>query len=217
MRTLIKTGLVVSLIALGLGCAKKGERDKSVRLVRGDAQVMPPNGGTTPGPGGTQINKYGDVYKDSDDAVIALLSGSVEDPNSYVELPIKGIAMEGQIRLQGSTNILQLGGGSRNVDTNSTFALHIIDQMTVRDGIDPAVIGFKPPTVNAQASGSVYNGTQANITFRDDFGDVTITGTFNAQTFSGDISFVNRQGPSAGRNVHLGRFQIATCAIFPCQ
>ncbi len=68
-----------------------------------------------------------------------------------------------------------------------------------------------------QGQSGEVNGNRASLIFADSKGTVTVSGSFTAQSFSGDISFANEQdwnGKRPGAKGTLGRFQIDTCSAF---
>ncbi len=95
---------------------------------------------------------------------------------------------------------------------SSNLELHIHDTKVSSD--TPAI------QVPFEGLSGEVNGNAANLSFIYNKGGVrktvTLKGTFDANTFSGDISFENSVHLSGGRPARglLGRFKIATCSVF---
>lgn len=68
------------------------------------------------------------------------------------------------------------------------------------------------------ASGTVQ-GNQASIIFQDGYGQIRLDGTYNANYFSGTISYANSRrydGSTPGATSSLGSFYVPTCGFFRC-
>ena len=95
---------------------------------------------------------------------------------------------------------------------SSNIEIHIHDTK-VNNNIPAIKVPFEG------LSGEV-NGNEANLSFIYNKGGVrktiTLKGTFDASTFSGDISFENSAHLSGGRPARglLGRFKVSTCSVF---
>lgn len=215
MRTLAILLLAVSIVSVG--CGKKRENRGSVR-VRGDTGSFVGNNGpgsTVPGPGGTQLERYGDITNYRTDDVKALVSATM-NPDEDMRLPIHGIGFEGNISVNGGS-VLNLGAGQSSVNGGaSNMVVWIIDDLTVRENIEPIGIGFRVPENGAQIQGTVGNGI-ANLTFSDNYGTIRLNGNYNSQYYQGTIEFRNNDGLRPNQNIVLGNFRIQTCAFFRCQ
>lgn len=65
------------------------------------------------------------------------------------------------------------------------------------------------------SAGNFTNAGNSTVTFKDQFGEVTFTGTLNSSSFTGTVTFKNYTSWDGGGGVTgtLGTFQIARCAI----
>lgn len=218
--------LYVSLFAVCLalaGCGEKKERERGTVRIRGGDNIATP--GSTPGtgnvvPGAAFQRLYGNVTGYTTNNVKSLVSVTM-DPETDMELPIGGIAMSGEMKLSTtSQDIRALGSGSAQIANGSEFAIFILDNRTIAHGEQAITIGFRPGSNGYSVSGSVSGGN-VNITFRDQYGDIIVSGTYNANSFTGDvsgtISFKNNGGLNPGQTLVLGNFRVPTCGFFHCQ
>ncbi len=67
-----------------------------------------------------------------------------------------------------------------------------------------------------QGKDGTINNNQANLTFENTEGSVTLRGTFNNNNFTGQMNFRNNRHYAGGRGSYgpLGNFRIPTCAVF---
>lgn len=208
--------LTVVLLALTfvIGCSKQKDRGGDVRTGgRGEvsAAIIPPSGGGGGTGSGFQV-QYGSVSA-SAAATEALLSATMT-PSQY-RLPFQGIAMAGDIRLQGVTDIRR-ASGTINIDPSSEFALFVIDDMTYTDHKPAITIGFKQGTFGASISGGTYNSRRARVELRDNCGTITLDGSYTDQEYSGTVTFQNTAS-CRGAGGTLGSFRVPTCGFFHCQ
>jgi hypothetical protein len=109
--------------------------------------------------------------------------------------------------------------GNVGFQSNGQVTNDSVIQLVIRDSYVGNVDGqtIDPITIRIRgATGSISN-PQANMTFSDEYGTITVTGTWTAQTFTGTVSFVNRKAAENGDNKGtLGQFSIATCSFFRC-
>ena len=183
--------------------------------------------------GGACANKWGGV---------TCLSGSNQDQNflnfisngTYIGSDIKkkgvgdiscaprnsgGILIKMNVLLNGQFNP---NGQNNNLvmQPSSTFEFTLYDSKAIQQKLKPISAKFEG------LSGEV-NGNQADLSFTYNGGgengtkNVRLKGTFDADVFSGTISFDNEKlllGPdqwtTPGRSGQLGNFKIATCSVF---
>jgi len=78
------------------------------------------------------------------------------------------------------------------------------------------------PAFTFQKARGQLVGNQAQITFYDSYGEITLNGFLNSagSTFDGSISYdnnVNFDGSTPGAAGTLGSFSIPVCSFFSCQ
>jgi hypothetical protein len=108
------------------------------------------------------------------------------------------------------------GGGYAMIAGNSQLIIQVIDYLPQYP--DAPLI---PPFIFGQAQGQIM-GNQAQITFSDRYGQVTLQGYLNMQnnSFEGTISYDNNisiDGSTPGAAGTLGNFSVPICAFFACQ
>ncbi len=216
MRTLL-FGLIATTIAIS-GCGNNKERERGSVRVRGGATVAPPTTTNTGGTTGNTTTGYGDITGFTENTVKSLVSVSM-DEETDMQLPIKGIAMSGNIKISGtSQNVLALGNSTAQIVSGSVFGIYILDNLTVTQKLDPITISFKEGSPDGyRVSGTISNNAQVNMTFGDKYGDIYITGYYNSNDFTGTIKFKNSGGLNPGQTLTLGNFKISTCSFFRCQ
>lgn len=212
MKALKVLTILVFAVAVTVGCSKQRERGGDVRT-GGRGQVSP----TVPGPGGggggngTFQSAYGDIFNYTVPTVKALISATMdpEDPENF-RAPVHGIAIAGNIRVQGVSDVRNLSGQTAQIDGSSEFAMFIIDDLAEEKGA--ITIGFRQGVANASISGQIYNAGVANLVFTDQYGSITLQGQYNASEFTGTVTFQNNNGQSG----QLGSFRVPTCGFFHC-
>ncbi len=216
--------LILAIIALSVvtGCGKK-ERERGSVRVRGADETAPATGGTgTIVPGAPFQKLFGNITGYTTANVQALVSAT---PEIVMELDsqgrIPGIAFSGDMKLSTSSqDIRALGSGTASIASGSELTIFILDNLTVTNNVKAITIGFKPGQNGYQVSGSINAGT-VNMTFHDQYGDIMLNGTYNANNFNGDftgtVSFKNLVGSSANQTITLGTFKVPTCGFFHCQ
>ncbi|MGE0526457.1 MAG: hypothetical protein AB7G93_03710 [Bdellovibrionales bacterium] len=149
--------------------------------------------------------------KDSPGEAIGFVSGASNQAT--------GIGFWGYVPVSGQGGVY----GSGQVDANATIHIEVYDDkygQVQSDGeiIPPLVvhIGRDQPDTFKSVSGSV-NGTQAQVTFADIYGQVHLEGTVQAQDFTGTMKYCNvDSGCGAGQWRTLGHFRVPTCGFFIC-
>jgi hypothetical protein len=205
---MIQYGVLVLALAGLVACGKKGADGASVNAGRDQRALGSPNlptgqGGTV-GSQSALINFSTGQAAQMKETVQVLVSptldaGSVGDINE--------VRVAGNVGVQSSGQVLQ----------DSVVELVIRDSFTgtAEDGsvIEPIVIRIRGGTGTAV-------GYNANLQFTDEYGTVTVKGTYNATTFNGTVEFQNRKSVTLnGKNLSggtLGSFSIPTCAFFRC-
>ncbi len=219
MKALLLVLISVTVLA---GCGNK-ERERGAVRVRGtDAAPAVQPGGTVVTPGAPFARVYGDIKEYTTNNVLALMSATPEiEVVLDAQDKVPGIALSGDMQLNGTTqDIRALGSSSVNIKSGSEFVIYILDNLTVTNGVKAITIAFKPGQNGYAVSGTVGGGN-ANLVFRDQFGDIMLNGTYNANGASGDftgmVKFKNSVGEHAGQEITLGRFRVPTCGFFHCQ
>jgi hypothetical protein len=208
--SILKTGLLVLALATVVACGKKGADGASVNTARDQRAVGPANLPT--GQGGTAGTQSANItFNESQkdlmrEAVQVLVSPTM---NADAVGDIRSISVSGNIGIQGNQQLA----------TDSSLQLVITDSYVgqTEDGatIEPIVIRLRGTGV-AQLSGTNGMGS-ANVSMTDEYGTITVNGTYNAQTFTGTVSFVNKTvGFNNKSQGTLGQFSISTCAFFRC-
>lgn len=164
----------------------------------------------------------GRVYSDPNyqqefqDAVTGFLSTDVNP--QYVGLVSaagqnnSGVFIAGRVVLS-SGSLRSFSGAYADVNPNSSFTIQVRDYSSQYPNA-PAL----PPFTFSRAQGMIQ-GNQAQITFGDNYGSVTLTGVINQNTFDGEITFDNSvtfDGSRPGAAGTLGNFSIPTCSFFSC-
>lgn len=203
------TMILVATFSL-VACSKKSE-DRSARQT-GAAVGVTGNSPTC----STAQQAVGRVYDASNSVssfeqrVKGLLSATV-DPQFFGTISgngndaQNGVTIEGRLRYDGSGNILL---------DQTNLKLTIYDSFVGQKDSSGNIIAAYPIQFNTATGGSVNLQTKTfTIQFRDNYGEVVLTGNINASTVTGTITyqnFVSFNGtqPSGGA---LGAFSIATC------
>ncbi len=208
--------ILLVVLTLFVTACGGGEREKrgAVRVATGDSGIIPGSGNPNVGAGTTFQALWGIVNGWTQTAVMDLLSAS----NSQGELQgaIQGVAIAGDIRVQGTNDIRGAVGGTFSIDNQSRFRLDICDAVSQSEGC--LQIGFSSATnPSSNISGQIYNGGQARLVMADQYGAIVLQGQFNTSEYSGQVSYCNGQGCATGASLRsLGQFRVPTCGFFHC-
>jgi hypothetical protein len=128
-----------------------------------------------------------------------------------------GAFLGGRVELQ--TGVLNaVGSQSANIRSDSKLLVEIHDEYTDRPDASGQLV--KPLwRAFTGASGNVQ-GNRAIIRFTDEYGSVTLDGTFSGQLFYGTFEYDNARtwdGNGAGAAGTIGNFRLPTCQFFRCQ
>lgn len=230
-----KTILILMTLALAFtGCSDSKDKRGEIngRYQRGGEHYQNnggAGGGTHPEPSnGTSWGVITGQPQDKfDQAIMSLASGTI-DPQSSARLTrVSGTA-------GGETGVVFFGDfptesgafnpngtTSAKLSSRSVFHLEIWD-VTATETNEPFIISnYKGGP--GRAWGQV-NGNQATIYFEDDVGVLELRGSFDANEFTGTVTFENktywdglRDGETSGAKGTLGTFQVETCGFFLCQ
>jgi hypothetical protein len=128
-----------------------------------------------------------------------------------------GAYLGGRVELQ--TGVLNAAGSQvANIRTDSKLLVEIHDEYT--DRLDASGQKVMPLwRAFTGASGNVQ-GNRAVIRFTDEYGTVTLDGTFSGQMFYGTFQYdnsrtYNNTGTTAAGTI--GNFRLPTCQFFRCQ
>ena len=134
----------------------------------------------------------------------------------------KGILFHLSLIFSGGS-VVNPSGNNTNIilSPESTITIIVYDERYK----DPQDSRHFKLTLTAVGGESKVNGNEATFKFHDEYGDVTLEGTFNEQLFTGKVRFNNKQelisigedGQKeyrSGRSGDLGNFKIATCSAF---
>lgn len=145
---------------------------------------------------------------------------STDIPPQYVGLVSatgsgnSGIRFGGQVGLAVGS-LRYYDGSYADISPNSQIIIQVFDQTAQYGNVPPI-----PPLRFGNASG-VITGNQAQITFSDTYGSVTLQGYINTQTstFDGVASYDNNirwDGTSPGSAGNFGNFSVPLCSFFAC-
>lgn len=226
MKLMIKSGLVVffGLFLMLASCAKKNSsaQNRGGTAPRGDQAV---SGATTLGVTKCSdgvTNATGRVFDDSmsgnifrnnwsnffsatmADDLLGELSGSSSSTQTGVNITLKLKIVNNQLNL--SETKLSMDVKDSLVGTPATDSSEILKSILVDFS--------KAESGNLT---NVNNGSgQFTVVFADNYGRVTITGSFNQSKADGTVSFANsvhynNESPKSGS---LGRFSLNSCGLF---
>jgi hypothetical protein len=209
--------ILVMALALVVTACGGNDREKrsSVRVATGDSGVIPGNGVPATGPGTTFQALWGTLNGWSETEIRNLLSAS----NSQGELQgaIAGVALAGDIRVDGTNDIRGATGGSFNINNQSRFRLDICDSVSQTQGC--LQIGFSSANnPQSRISGQIYNGGNTTIVMADQYGAIRLQGQYNSSEHTGTAYYCN--GPNCQNNSNsfrpLGQYRVPTCGFFHC-
>jgi len=208
--------LFMAVSMLGLSACNKNNANQSAstgRSNRGSPLAMPQQGQFyTAGVGQiTSDSAYGQQFTA---AVLGLLSASMSTSNVGAIDPTTGVTFQGYVQIDNSGNLVP-SGSVLAITVNDYFSANGVQDPNTGQPVPPIYISV-PAT-----SGYAYNGN-ATLTFGDNFGSITLTGTYGAANgqFSGSVSYQNQQNQDSGSphsSSYMGSFTIQTCGFFRCQ
>lgn len=128
-----------------------------------------------------------------------------------------GAFLGGRVELQSGV-LNAVGSQSSNIRADSKLLVEIHDEYTDRPDSSGQLV--KPLwRAFTAASGSVQ-GNRATIRFTDEYGSVTLDGTFSGQLFYGTFQYDNARtwdNKGTGAAGTIGNFRLPTCQFFRCQ
>lgn len=203
-----KIGILAFALSTAVACGKN-KKDEGVP-VSGERVVGPTNlplgNGTLAGTQSARVVGTGMTQAQFDENVKILLSappGSKPEEVGSVDLQ-QGIQIAGKVGLNHS-NGTAISTGS------PALKLLIADSYTRSGQAEPFSITL------STVSGGASNGV-VNLVFSDNYGTITINGTYDASNIRAKVTFANTQGSYLNRTSGtLGDFVIQTCAFFICQ
>lgn len=204
----IKIGLLVLAISTGIACGKNKKNDSTPvsgsgvanrtvgpsNLPVGQSQMAGTQSAVVVGTGMTQA-QY-------DETIKVFLSTNHQPQSIGTVNPQNGVQIIGKVAVN-NTNGAAMG--------NSGVRLIIADSETVAGRAEPFVV-----TINT-VQGGASNGS-IQLEFRDEYGSITVNGTYDASQIRAKVTFANTTGGYNGRkDGTLGDFVIPTCAFLVCQ
>jgi hypothetical protein len=205
MKTTFKTVALLFAVVAFSACAKKKDdyEVRGNRTQQAGPSLLPTGQGSLAGRQSAQVTLPNQAQLD--DAVKILVSATFS-PESLGN--VRSIEMRGQVTVDPRTGAVQ--------NSNSNISLVIVDSLvgTVADGRE-----VQPIQINLGNATGVAANYNANLTFADQYGTISINGTYNLNTFQGTVTFANTQGNgfNGRKSGTLGQFSIPTCAFFVCQ
>ncbi len=131
--------------------------------------------------------------------------GTISGDNSNAST---GVSMEGRISYDSSGNL--------NV-SQTNLKLTVTDSYVGQTDSTGAVVQAYPMGFSTASSGAVNLAAKTfSVVFKDNYGEITVTGSFSGSIATGTISYANYQTAVAGKNPssgNLGSFQISTCSF----
>jgi hypothetical protein len=211
--SIIKVGILAVALATMVACGKKGADGASVNTARDQRaagpSLLPTGQGGTAGTQSAPIVMIESMKAQTRDAVQVLVSPTM-DPQAVGD--IISIMVKGMVGIQ-SNGVFTPDSGLELIITDSYVG-------TTQDGatIDPITIRLR-----GNVAGTINFPQSANVSFTDEYGTITISGTFanasqqNPGTFTGRVDFQNKTAVNGKSGGTLGQFSIPTCAFFRCQ
>jgi hypothetical protein len=128
-----------------------------------------------------------------------------------------GAFLGGRVELQ--TGVLNAAGSQvANIRADSKLLVEIHDEFT--DRLDASGQMVKPLWRAFTAASGNVQGNRAVIRFTDEYGSVTLDGTFSGQLFYGTFQYDNARtwdNTGTGAAGTVGNFRLPTCQFFRCQ
>ena len=197
----------VALVLTAVACGKKSsDNNSNVSSAQGLNGNIAAGNSNLP----NQMYSRQAAYIGSDNAdqfntdAKALAATSVDPKYVGTVNNLSGVLIQGDVYIDRATgNMIGIGSTAIQID--------IRDSYVVEQGADPISIFIRGTQGRAA-------GGQASLQFADNYGTITINGTYNASTFTGTVSYQNTTGSYNGRSSGtLGRFTVPTCGFFHCQ
>ncbi|MGE3975395.1 MAG: hypothetical protein AB7F59_12800 [Bdellovibrionales bacterium] len=227
--------ILVALLALTLfnSACSEPKKSKASATVRGGARAdgVPVDPGTGQVGGFGTDRKWGAITRGNntqsqfDVAVkkfgsasvaegdIGLTCGDTSCPDGT------GVRFVGDVRLANNASVNSISGQVAPDSANSKIRVGIWDTLAVSGQVPGEVVVYFPGRVTGQVTQA-----GANLIFADDYGTLTLNGTFVGQTYQGTVSFqnscsVNTAGECVGPGSSgtLGIFNVDKCGFFHCQ
>lgn len=203
------TLLAACVLTFAVACGKSKNSGtgvnagRDVRVATPGPSNLPTNQGSLAGTQGAMVTQPNQAQMD--EAAKILVSATIA-PESVGT--IRSIELKGQVRVDRNTGAINASGSRIWLTITDSFVGTDVDGQQVQ-----------PIQISVAGSQGLAANYQANLTFADQYGTITIQGTFNMNTFQGTVSFNNTQGAgfNGKRSGTLGQFQIPTCAFFVCQ
>lgn len=168
---------------------------------------------------GSSTQAVGRVYDDGSSSasgtfearVKGLLSATV-DPQYFGTISgdpsnaQTGVTIEGQLRYDSAGNVTL---------SQTTLKLSVLDSFVGQTDTTGTTISAYPINFSAASSGTVNLATKTfTVLFKDNYGEITLTGTIGGSTTTGTVSYKNYVSYNGGTvsSGTLGAFQIPTCA-----
>ncbi len=172
--------------------------------------------------------QWGEVYVDPTESNLSLFQKSVEylvsatmDPQLLGQVSGRSRDNTG-VRFQGFVDTQ--ANGSINLQ-NTSLRLVIWDDLVGKTAEDGKTINEISITFGSAASGSIQGNT-IHLLFKDEvppeqqYGEIRLDGTFQADAFRGTIGFTNYKNAVPGEQPHsanpMGNFIISTCGFLNC-
>jgi len=204
--SVIKIGFLALALATVVACGKKGADGASVNTARDQRatgpSILPTGQGSTAGSQSANI-----IFNESQKL-------AMRETIQVLVSPTMDATAVGEIQsIEVTANVPFLSTGQVAGDT--AFQMIIRDTYVgqTEDGatIEPIII-----RIRGGGTGTVMNG-QANLSFADEYGVITVKGTYNQTTFTGVVEFANKTvGFNNKRTGTIGQFSIPSCAFFRC-
>lgn len=141
---------------------------------------------------------------------VKLFLSATVDPNEVGTISSNPSDNTG-VRFQGIIKKDQNGNVTLN---QSKIIIKVYDSLLLQNSSLQAI----PVEINGASSGQFNPSTGTGyIVFKDQYGEIRLEGRYDANSFSGTVSYVNyttviqNQSPASGQ---LGQFHIASCSIF---
>lgn len=214
----VKISMALALsMSLTVACGKKEKKDAQVS----QARIARDGGGGSANLPQQTFSGSSAGFIEAQSQYAVQFEQAIKDFASATVAPeaIGNVATSRAVVLRGNIRV----GAGGVVDPSSKIMIEINDSFVghVEGGQTLESIKVVLPLDSTQRN-IVQNG-QATLIFRDQYGAVTLQGSWDNQWFSGTASFVNSsiyQGAPAGtapKQGTMGYFYVQTCGFFVCQ
>ena len=108
---------------------------------------------------------------------------------------------------------------SEVVTGSSNLKILIYDEYVGQTDSNGKTVDAYPIQFSSASHGSMQNGT-LTVTFKDSYGEITLSGTVNSQTYQGRMDFVNYKsytGDTANRSGTLGNIEVMANGFISCK